>query len=186
MTRADVQLIFDWIADPDISRWWGERPERIEEIEGKYIPRLDGSEPITCIIAELDGVPFAFLQWYRLRDEPEHPAVGLVPEGYAALDLFVGPADGRGRGLGQQMIRVFMTEVIATHADVAGFAIDPAEANLRAIGAYRAAAFRVVGTGTDGETGGPCLVMAVTRAELARGGQANASAEAAHTGKNQE
>ncbi len=186
LTRDDLPLIFRWVQDPEISIWWGEPPVSQDEVDGKYIARIDGSENIACLIAELAGLPFAFIQWYRLADHPDHPGAPFTGLEYAGLDLFIGPSDGRSRGLGSRMIRQFLTDVLALDPDIAGFAIDPSVDNVRAIAAYRRAGFVDVGFGTDGETGKPCLVQAISRGALLGDGRSHPTADTADADKHQE
>ena len=166
VTHDDLGLIFIWVQDPEISRWWGKPPLTQSEIDGKYIPCIDGSEQVACLIAEYEGRPFAYLQWYLLRDHLDHPALPFAAPDFAGLDLFISALDDRNRGFGSLMTRQFITETLLSHPDIAGFVIDPSVDNHRAIAAYRKAGFVDVGTGPDAETGEPCLIQIAYRASV--------------------
>ena len=142
ITHADFPLLFRWLRNPAVVKWWDDPPATMAEIEGKHVPRLDGTEAIYGFIATYAGVPMGFLQWYRLATEPEHSAVGLAPIGSAAIDLFIGEDDYRTKGYGPVMIRAFLRSVIFAEPDIASCAIDPCLANSVAIAAYHKAGFR--------------------------------------------
>ena len=179
LTTGDLPVVFSWLHDPEIARWWGEPPAAISDIEGKYTARIDGSEAVSVLIVGRLGHPFALLQWYLLPDHPDHPAFGLVPPGYAALDVFIGDKGGRSKGLGRRMLSIFLREAFAQDPAVTGFAIDPAIANKRAIASYRAVGFEPIGPGIDADTGEALLVMAVGRESFLRRGNPNPGANPA-------
>ena len=89
LAHADLPLILRWLNTPAVQEWWDDRPTSIDELEGKHVPRIDGSERVYGYIAAYRDEPFGFLQWYRLATEPEHVAVGLVDPGAAAIDPVV-------------------------------------------------------------------------------------------------
>src|SRR4051794_27683537 len=80
MKPTDLPLVFAWVRDPEICRWWGDPPQSQDEVDGKYIPRIDGSEKVDCLLVELAGQPFAFLQWYRLSDHTDHSGLQFVEQ----------------------------------------------------------------------------------------------------------
>jgi RimJ/RimL family protein N-acetyltransferase len=65
--------------------------------------------------------------------------------GVAGVDLLIGEEDAVGRGLGPEVLRAFMSDVVfvqeGTHACVAG--VEPG--NARSLRAFEKAGFRVVG-----------------------------------------
>jgi aminoglycoside 6'-N-acetyltransferase len=185
MTTVDLPVVFGWLHDPEIAQWWGEPPATVGDIEGKYTARIDGSEAVSVVIVERLGNPFALLQWYRLRDHPDHPAVGLVPAGYAALDVFIGDSLGRNQGFGRSMLSAFLREAVGRDPTLTGIAIDPAVSNKRAIAAYRAVGFEPIGQGIDADTGEALLVMAVSRESFLGRGNPNPGANPADAEQDQ-
>ena len=145
ITFEDFPLLFGWLRNPGVAAWWDDPPATMAEFEGKYVPRLDGSEAVFGFIASYADEPIGYLQWYRLADEPEHPACGLVPYESAAVDLFIGEDEFRGKGYGPVMIRAFLRGVVFAQPEIASCAIDPCRYNQVAIAAYSKAGFRPVG-----------------------------------------
>jgi aminoglycoside 6'-N-acetyltransferase len=164
--RADLPLIFRWLSNPAVVEWWNGPPASIDELEGKYVPRIDGSEAVYGYIAHYAGEPMGFLQWYRLATEPEHPAVGLVLPDAAAIDLFIGEDGYRYRGYGRVMIRAFLRGIVFAEPDVTACAIDPCLENTVAIAAYRKAGFRDVGIARNEHENCDSLILVIDREAL--------------------
>ena len=114
----------------------------IDELEGKHVPRIDGSERVYGYIAEYAGSRSASCSGIDWPTEPEHVAVGLVDPGAAAIDLYIGEERFLHRGYGPVMIRAFLRAVVFAQPDVTACAIDPVVGNTTAIAAYRKVGFR--------------------------------------------
>ena len=166
ITRADLPMLFEWLSSPDVAVWWDGPPESIAEVEEKHIPRLDGSERVYGFIASYQDDPFGYLQWYRLRDERAHPAVGLVEADAAAIDLYIGADAYRHRGYGVPMIRAFLTQIVFAQPGVGSCAIDPCLENTAAIAAYRKAGFREVGVAPNPHENCDSQIMVIERTDL--------------------
>ena len=166
LARSDFPILFSWLHNPAVQEWWDDPPATIDEIEGKHVPRIDGSELVYGYIAEHLGVPMGYLQWYRLGTEPEHPAVGLVPEDAAAIDLFIGEDAYRRRGYGSVMIGAFLRNVVFNEPDVGSCAIDPCVGNRVAIAAYRKTGFRDIGIAANPHENRDSQIMLIDRGNL--------------------
>jgi aminoglycoside 6'-N-acetyltransferase len=166
LAHADLPLILRWLNTPAVQEWWDDRPTSIDELEGKHVPRIDGSERVYGYIAAYDGEPFGFLQWYRLATEQEHVAVGLVDPGAAAIDLYIGEERFLHRGYGPVMIRAFLRAVVFAEPDVTACAIDPVVSNTIAISAYRKVGFRDIAVRYSPYEKADSLVMVIDRSEL--------------------
>jgi uncharacterized repeat protein (TIGR03803 family) len=69
--RSDFPLLQKWLSAPHVAVWWGE-PLDLEAVDGKYGPRVDGTEPTHVFVIEYDGQPVGWIQWYLWSDYPEH------------------------------------------------------------------------------------------------------------------
>ena len=179
LKRADFPMMLRWLNNPAVSEWWGEPPASIDELEGKHVPRLDGSEQVYGFIAHYAGMPMGYMQWYRISTEPDHPAIGLAPTSSAAIDLFIGEDDYRRRGLGSIMIRAFLKQIVFTEPDMKHCAIDPCIENTAAIAAYRKTGFREIGLAPNPHENCVSQIMLIDRSALVSDGVAEAAAEAA-------
>jgi aminoglycoside 6'-N-acetyltransferase len=106
-TRSDYPLMSTWLREPLVETWWHEDPSP-EALERQYGRDLDAASRTRLRIAELQGEPVGFVQWYALADEPDYtaelaPAVS-VEAGACSLDYLIGAAEHRRRGVGAAML----------------------------------------------------------------------------------
>lgn len=139
---GDLGLLGDWLHRSHVRRWWDAPQDQLGRI-GERI----GSPRIAQEIVSLDGVPFGYVQHYRLADWPGRPAVAL-PEGARGVDLLIGPAEALGRGLGSALLRALTGRLFAE--GVPALAADPDTANIAAVRAFRRAGFREGAVAADG------------------------------------
>jgi aminoglycoside 6'-N-acetyltransferase len=122
-TDDDVDLLVEWHADPETSKYWDDETFTREQM----LERLR-REPVDAWIVESDGTPVGYLQSWWEDDPPKR----------GGLDGFLIP-DARGRGLMPDAARA-----LATHLLEDGWAyvtVDPYEWNERALRGWRNAGF---------------------------------------------
>jgi aminoglycoside 6'-N-acetyltransferase len=124
---ADLDPLAAIIREPSVARWWGEsdEPERLRDNL-----RMDGD----AFVIEFDGELAGWLGFVE-ETEPEYRSV--------AFDISLSERF-QGKGLGPDALRT----LIRWFAEERGhhrFTIDPNAGNERAIKAYEAVGFRVVG-----------------------------------------
>jgi aminoglycoside 6'-N-acetyltransferase len=100
-----------------------------------------GREHITQAIAERDGGPVAYLQWYPCEEEYLAAAHLTGEPDVWAIDMHLAP-ELVGSGLGAPLVRAVAAHLRATVARRA--VIDPEVLNVRAIRAYEKAGFVTV------------------------------------------
>jgi aminoglycoside 6'-N-acetyltransferase len=141
LTRNDLVQLHAWLQKPHVAAWW-RGPETLEEVEADHLPSIDGTEPSYHYVIVVDGRPVGMIQWYLVSDFPEWEEILDVGEGVAGVDLLIGEEDAIGRGLGPEVLRSFIAEVVfakeKTHAVVAG--VEPG--NTRSLRAFEKAGFR--------------------------------------------
>jgi aminoglycoside 6'-N-acetyltransferase len=141
LTRDDLGRLHAWLQKPHVAAWW-RGPETLEEVEADHLPSIDGTEPSYHYVIVVDGRPVGMIQWYLVSDFPEWEEILDVGEGVAGVDLLIGEEDATGRGLGPEVLRSFIAEVVfakeKTHAVVAG--VEPG--NTRSLRAFEKAGFR--------------------------------------------
>ncbi|HWL34758.1 MAG TPA: GNAT family N-acetyltransferase [Frankiaceae bacterium] len=139
LTGADVPMLARWRSDPRVSRWV-EGPADEEGVRAKYVANPARAH-ITHAVAERDGEPVGYVQWYPCP--PEYlAAAGLTgEEGVWALDVHLAP-ERHDAGLGSRLVRLVASHLAATVAR--RVLIDPEAGNARAVRAYEKAGFRVV------------------------------------------
>jgi aminoglycoside 6'-N-acetyltransferase len=87
-----------------------------------------------------DGQDIGMIETYVCSDYPEWDAIVQVGEGVAGVDLLIGEEELIGRGLGPEILRTFVRDVVRASACVAS--VD--EENPRSWRAFEKAGFRHV------------------------------------------
>jgi aminoglycoside 6'-N-acetyltransferase len=124
----DADLLVDWHADPEVSRFWDDFVFRREEILDRLRRPL-----VDAYITEEDGRAVGFLQaWF-------------VDDRFASggLDMFLIPS-ARGRGLGPDAARA-LARWLSESRGVGRLTVDPYAWNRTAIRAWEKAGFRSLG-----------------------------------------
>lgn len=150
LTEADLSLIHRWLHLPHLAHVWNLPDEGIACIAAHM------SEPhIAPYLIVESGRPVGYLQAYHANPDAFWVAHDLPRETYG-LDLFIGPADLIGQGLGSRAVGLAVRH-LASLPDMARLHIDPDPGNLAAIRTYEKAGFRRSG---EIETpDGRCLYM---------------------------
>lgn len=135
ITASDEPLLRGWLAGPHVRVWWGDPEEEIALIRsGEETGESEG------YIALLDARPVAYLQVWTPSAHDEEEWQTAAPPSSRGIDMFVGPADCLGRGIGPRVLRAFAQRLFA--GGVPRLVIDPDAANARAVRAYEKAGFR--------------------------------------------
>lgn len=107
LTAADLPLLSQWLADPQVARWWNHETTA-DAVARDFGPSVRGDEPGEDLVVSIDGHPIGLLQRSVIGDYPEELAEFAsnvdVPDGAVELDYLIGSAELRGRGLGTKMI----------------------------------------------------------------------------------
>jgi aminoglycoside 6'-N-acetyltransferase len=150
LTRADFGRLSEWLAEPQIARWWHDdaTPEGIEK---QYGPSIDGTDPTQVFVVLFDGEPAGLIQRYRLDDEPEFgpelAAVTEVPPHALSIDYFVSSPAHRGQGLGSKLITALVEDSWVAYPDASAVIVPIIAANRPSWRALERAGFRRVGEG---------------------------------------
>jgi aminoglycoside 6'-N-acetyltransferase len=132
MLDRDLPLLREWLARSHVREWWGDPNEQFGLVSG------DMSEPaMDQYIASHDGVPFGYLQCYRLTDW--NICFGPQPEATRGIDQMIGEPGMIGRGHGSAFIRTFIEGLL--ESGTPRIVVDPDPDNARAIRAYEKAGF---------------------------------------------
>ena len=150
MTRDDLPLVHEWHQRPHVVRWWTVR-NTFEETEAHYLPTIEGIDPTHHYLALLDGEPLGMVQTYLVSDYPDYAALIEEGEGTAGLDLFIGDEARTGRGLGSEMIRIFVDEIVFARPETTACAADPDVRNTASLRAFEKAGFQAVREFVDPE-----------------------------------
>ena len=170
LTEADLPLLHAWLSCPHVTEWWEPTPS-FEQVREDYLPRLaaqevrplDAPAGVVQYLAYEAGVPFAFVQAYRVM---AHQAEGWWLEETdpcaLGIDQFIGLPERLGQGLGTRMLHAFL-KFLFSDPRVTTVQTDPDPENARAVACYRKVGFLDVGLVMTLD--GPALLMRATRRE---------------------
>jgi aminoglycoside 6'-N-acetyltransferase len=137
----DVDMLVEWHARPDVSRYWDDKTYTREQLLEKF-----SDAKLAPFVVECDGVSVGYVQaWW---DEP----------GGGGIDMFLVP-DARGRGLGPDAARALATHLLREWG-LTRVTVDPYLWNDGAVRAWRRAGFEPVSEHEpDDEHSAPWLLM---------------------------
>lgn len=129
LAEGDLPLLRRWFAEPHIARVWSPPEEAVAEVASHF--SRDHVAPYLIVEA---GRPVGYLQLYHANPDEFWAARDLPRETYG-LDLFIGPSDLVGCGLGTRTIRLAVRH-LSSLPDAARLHIDPSPDNAAAIHVY--------------------------------------------------
>lgn len=154
---VDYERMVQWRNEPHVREWWDpdEPPLDLGEARRRYGGRVQGEDPATACVIELDGEAIGYVQFYPWDEELDAvAAIGLPQlEGSWGLDVLLGRPDLVDRGFGSttvDLVCTYLFDVCSASCIMLTVAVD----NARAIHAYEKAGFvrsgRVLDTDTRG------------------------------------
>ncbi len=152
MEPDDLRIVHEWLQRPHVRRWWVDR-ETYEEVVEHYLPSIQGRDPTDHYIVLLGEQPIGFLQTYLVSDYPDYAAVVGAGEGVAGVDILIGDEELTGRGIGSEILRRFVEEIVFAAPTTIACLADPDVQNVASIRAFEKAGFRVVEEIVDPEDG---------------------------------
>jgi aminoglycoside 6'-N-acetyltransferase len=133
-------LLFQWMNNDEVKRWYTKGSINLARIEEKYLPCVKGTSPKLTMIAIFDEEAIGFLQAYSISDYLAYATqVGIGDS--VGIDLFIGDSDRINKGLGSEMLNVFVEEVLSTYFSESIAVIGPEPENKGVIRAYEKAGF---------------------------------------------
>ncbi|HAU1106883.1 TPA: GNAT family N-acetyltransferase [Legionella pneumophila] len=144
----DLNQLYQWFQEPIINHWYArDKSWSLDEITEKYEPRIAGMEHVPSFIVYKYDLPFGFVQFYLLTDSLPDGIDGYEsllfekynPRDLAGIDLFIAESQGRGKGLGVELINCFINKFLTRFKSIV---IDPDVNNQQAIRCYEKAGFQ--------------------------------------------
>ena len=163
LTDDDLQQLHAWLNEPGVVQWW-----EGDDVSWDNVVREYGSantDPTEHWIASMGDRDIGWIQCWSGADETEECApwlaLGVEPT-VAGIDYLVGDPSRRGTGVGSEMIRAFVTDVVfGLHPHWTQAAAAPYAANIASWRALEKAGFRFAGIVEDDH--GPCKLMVIDR-----------------------
>jgi RimJ/RimL family protein N-acetyltransferase len=155
MEAEDLPMLHEWIRRPHALRWYGDHGT-YEDVVAHYLPAIEGSDPTDHYIVTLDDTAIGMVQTYVVADYPDYAeVVGVTDRQTAGVDILIGEGELTGKGLGTEILRRFVDEIVFARAETTSCAADPDARNVASLRAFEKAGFRVVRKfldPSDGET----------------------------------
>jgi aminoglycoside 6'-N-acetyltransferase len=171
LSRDDFPLLQRWLAMPHVQAWWGSEPAGLADVEHKYGPRADGTDPTRVFVIERADHPIGIIQCYRHEDYPDWDRAVGIP-GAAGLDYLIGEPAQCGRGFGPAAITFLVPHVFGLYPEIAAIVAVPQAANYASRHALEKAGFSLVREAEldsdDPSDAGPSAVYALPRPRSAR------------------
>lgn len=167
LTEVDLPLLHRWLQSSLlIDIWTHGEVWSLERVAEKYGPRIRGEEPAEPQLILADGRPIGYIQWYLWRDYPAYSDHLHLTEEAASLDLFIGEESYRGAGLGPEILRAFLRDVIFARSPAVSCVITPEARNERALRAYEKAGFQPGRVMEHPDEPGPICLMRIGRDQV--------------------
>jgi aminoglycoside 6'-N-acetyltransferase len=154
-TEKDHWLIRQWLGQPLVMAWWGNRARA----EAEITLALASSSAI-CRMIEVERLAIGYAHAVDTGLWSGALPANLPPGTWGA-DLFVGAASHRGRGIGASALRLLKDEVFSTTLAV-GLCLFVSVRNEQAVRAYERAGFCWQRIWNDPATG-PCWILFAER-----------------------
>jgi RimJ/RimL family protein N-acetyltransferase len=143
LRASDLHLMHRWLNAPHVRRWWHAEGTSYAEIEDHYLPGIEDRDATKLFLILHEDEPIGFVQSYRISADDDETYANLVGAADSAgVDLFIGEAEYVHRGLGQHVIRRFLSEHVFSDSGVEVCVIGPEPKNTAAIRTYEKAGFR--------------------------------------------
>ena len=145
LKETDFPLMHKWLNTPHVSEWWSldrNHHPTPAEVAAHYSPRIAAGQNVDCYIIYNQAKPIGMIQSYDLDKEPEEKVLFGVEGKCTGIDMFIGEADYVHRGLGADIIRSFLKDIVFARPEIECAVIDPSADNKIAIRAYEKAGFK--------------------------------------------
>ena len=134
LSEGDLPLLRRWFAEPHVARFWSPAEEGVAEIASHF-----ARDHVAPYLIVEGGCPAGYLQLYHANPDEFWAGHDLPRETYG-FDLFIGPPELVGRGIGSRAIRLAVRH-LSSLPDAARLHIDPSPDNAAAIHVYGKAGF---------------------------------------------
>jgi aminoglycoside 6'-N-acetyltransferase len=146
LNEHHIELLYHWFQEPTINQLYAcSETWSLNDINRKYLPRIQGKENIPSFIVYLHDQPIGFIQYYCLT---EHFPEGIQDDNplfrhysankIAGIDMFIAKSQHRGKGIGEKIINKFIATFLMSYYLIV---VDPERNNTQAIKCYIKAGF---------------------------------------------
>lgn len=142
LAEEDLPQLFDWLSRPHVSKWYAPAPASYAEVLARYGPRTEEGHGVSAFVIERGGVAVGYIQAYPIDEFPRYEELLRCEKGVVGVDLFLGEERWLHRGLGPQVLRQFVEEILFGRYNAAACVVGPHEGDQASIRAFHKAGFR--------------------------------------------
>ena len=117
MTEDDLPTFEGWLHEPHFATWFLQDTTIAQELADN-LSAIRGDDPAVVLIAEFDGQPIGWCQWYLWSDYPLEAAQYEALPGEVGIDYGIGDPSVVGRGVGSQLIAALVETARNAHPNV--------------------------------------------------------------------
>lgn len=103
----DIALFETWLYTPHVAAWYHEPWDWLNEVKS----RQNEFSFLHHLIAELDGKPIGFCQYYEYCESGETWHGDTELDGTYSIDYLIGDAEQLGKGHGREIVRLLVQEI---------------------------------------------------------------------------
>lgn len=107
LSDDDIPLFRKWLYLPHVAAWYTHPLDWIDEVE----KRNDEFSFLHHFIAEVDGMPIGFCQFYEYRQSGEDWHGDIKLDGTYSIDYLIGDTDYLGKGFGKAIIKALVEQI---------------------------------------------------------------------------
>jgi aminoglycoside 6'-N-acetyltransferase len=137
----DMQQLYLWLGRPHVAKWYAPAPSSFAEMVAKYAPRTEMDHVVKAYMASVDGADCGYVQTYPIREFADYARELRCAEGAAGMDLFIADSWRLNHGLGSQMVRRFVEDIVFGANSASECVAGPSEGNEASIRAFEKAGF---------------------------------------------
>ena len=144
--RDDFTLLQRWLNIDFVSKWYERRKFIYDDVERKYLSNLPADTPVDSFIIRYNEISIGYIHTYPVGAYPEYSACIEVHPDTAGLDFFIGDRDYIFKGLGKDIVSLFLRDIVFTKHGVSQCVVGPEPKNAAAIRVYGKAGFTYLKT----------------------------------------
>jgi RimJ/RimL family protein N-acetyltransferase len=149
MVADDLRLLHKWLRRPHALRWYGDHGT-YDDVVAHYLPAIEGSDPTDHYFVVVDGADIGMVQTYIIADHPDYATVvGITDRATAGVDIVIGEEELTGKGLGTEILRLFVERIVLSRPETTVCVADPDARNVASVRAFEKAGFRAERTFID-------------------------------------
>lgn len=106
LKEVDLPLLYTWIKQPEVARWWYESSLDWPTFQQKYLDKLSNSTVFPFLVY-FDKCPIGYIEYYVANKVGDGWWLDQ-PNGVYGIDVFIGESKKLGRGYGGIFLRKFI------------------------------------------------------------------------------